>query len=112
MRLIYVVWGILPAVFYWLAFWGLAKRAAKIHGREYSKDYLTQAYFCSFALALAIAIDKVIFPVFVSNMALGGSEEMVARWILYPFSLLILAYLQKLINARKHQDSKVKRTGF
>ncbi|MCB0323144.1 MAG: hypothetical protein KDD69_06200 [Bdellovibrionales bacterium] len=95
---LYLIWLLLPLTFIGLALWAIAKPLFGVQGYESPKSYLGQALYCGFALAIAIGIDQTDFFVSaVESLSMGMLDIAVARWLLYPAVLLVLAYGQKIV---------------
>ena len=93
---IYVIWSLLPLAFLLLAAWALIKRIAKIPGREFGVNYLAQALFCAIGLAAAIYIDQTEwFEDVLEKFSFGSFDLSVARILLYPAVLLLIAQAQQ-----------------
>ena len=54
---VYVVWGLLPAIFVGLAVWTLLRPVFGIHGKESATPFLHTSIFTIFGFVLAIVLD-------------------------------------------------------
>lgn len=106
---VYVVWGLLPAIFVGLAVWTLLRPVFGIHGKESATPFLHTSIFTIFGFVLAIVLDHKLMGDDGSYPTFSGteSEAMILHWTLYPMILLALAYLNKAINRARGKDVPV-----
>ena len=98
MTILYALWLLLPFSFFCLAFWAVVKPYLGVRGKEDTKMYVSQAIFCSVALAIAIFVDRSSwFEPFIEMASFGMLDIKIATWLLYPGVLLALAMAQKII---------------
>jgi hypothetical protein len=111
MHWIYYIWILLPLVFLLLSLRAVYRRVAGIPRRESPVFFLAQAAFCFVALGLTWWIDTTIFPSIVDVISFGMFDVDVARWVLYPAVLVLLAYLQEFAGLDLFKKDPKKRVG-
>ena len=110
---LYIFWGLFPLTLFFFAGKAVYRRVFKIHGREFASEYLSQAIFCSIALALAIYLDQTVFEEFILAATIGGIVDIrILRFLLYPAILVALSYLQRILmsEGKKERRSRANRS--
>lgn len=90
---IYVVWLLVPVFFVYASLRAAIRRWMKRPGREYPGEFFSQAVFTAIGLGIAIGIDQTVFEEFISLVSFDLVNVSVARWLLYPAVLVLLAHL-------------------
>lgn len=106
MKFLYIVWGILPFIFFCLAGKTLLKGKKVADAGRHVKNYLVQGMFCSVALALAIWIDKIGIEELFRTITLDLIDPLVGRWLLYPGILLLGAYANNWLPKKKKKKRR------
>lgn len=102
--ILYVFWFLFPLTFFFLWIWSVLKPLFKVPGREDSKSYFSQFVFCLVGFWIAIAIDQTEnFANLVDSLSYGMLDLKVARFLLYPVVLVLMAYIQKLFSKKKEE---------
>jgi len=110
-RFVYLVWGIIPFIFISFIIVELLKRAAGQKGRSHMRDYGTQLFYTSIALALAVLSDLYFFHDVIGPFFWGQEDAAILSWMQYPFILLGMLQISRYLAKRKEsRGSKRKGT--
>ena len=111
MRIVYLFWGLVPALFLFLVTQELVRRATGMHGKEDIKGYFTQFFYTGVALGFSILCDIYVFFDLAQIFMLGEEETKIISWLQYPIVLLIMLQMSRFMDKRKdHGGSKAKGT--
>ncbi len=108
MKGIYFVWGLLPVCLCLLVLWALYKKALRLQGREYPKDYLREAIYTGLILFVAIAFDKTAYDSLIELIFSDEDTIMIVRWMIYPAFLCLAAVLYDFVGKRSEPKTKTK----
>lgn len=86
---VYILWALLPFVLFCLSLWAVLKRWFKVPGRENAKQYFSQAMYSAVCLVVAILFDQYCLEDLVNMVTMGMVDIALARFLLYPFVLLM-----------------------
>lgn len=98
---IYFVWGLLPFCFLCLYVWAIMKPWFRVPGRENPRQYFSQFLYTAICLALTIVFDQYYLESVFDTLFAGMFDISIARFLLYPFFLLLGAALPSGPKERK-----------
>ena len=104
--LVYLVWALLPGLYFFLITQELLRRLFKYHGKEDLREYVRLFLLCAFGLALAIISDIYFFPETTSVGSIGEQGLMVISWLQYPAFMLIMFQLSALKERLNKKSSR------
>lgn len=101
MRLVYLIWGLVPLLFLFLVLQEILRRVSKKHGKEDIRNYFRQFVYVTIALALTIFCDIFIFSTYAPMIIFGEDEQAILSWLQYPIVLLGMLYFSRFLERRK-----------
>lgn len=105
---IYVIWLLVPLFFVYSSLRAAIRKSLKRPGREYPGEFLNQAVFTAIALGVAIGIDQTVFEDIITLVGFDLVNVNVARWLLYPAVLVLLAYLNGYLKPKNVKSRTAK----
>jgi hypothetical protein len=103
-KIIYIIWGLLPLALYLIAIRAAMRRTVNAAGKEYPGEYLQQAIFCTIALVLAILVYEYWFDNLVVFFGYGDTDVRVIGWLIYPLILFLLGAVQHRFLKKKEDE--------
>ncbi len=99
---VYILWLLLPTWFFLYGIWAFGKRFGKRPIREHPEEYFIPGLFTGAGLLVAIWLDQTIYEELVNTVTMGMVDVIIARWLLYPAILLVMAYGSKFLKRKPH----------
>ena len=102
-RVIYFIWALLPCFLFFIWARACFQQASKARFQEEPKDYFSPAVFSLVAMLLAIWIDKSMLDRLIALVPFIEINDLVARWLLYPAILLLMAAVHSAFHKRSEK---------